>query len=88
MSKTLTPARAISPGRILQRELNARGWTPKDLAETTGLPTQGIDEIIKGTKQITPETARALSAALGTTAKFWTSLEAKYHILNDKNKNN
>jgi plasmid maintenance system antidote protein VapI len=46
MSNTLTPARAISPGRILQRELNARSWTPNDLAETTGLSIQAIDEII------------------------------------------
>ncbi|MGF1588975.1 MAG: HigA family addiction module antitoxin [Pleurocapsa sp.] len=88
MSNTLIPARVVSPGRILQRELDARGWTQKDLAEITGLPTKGIDEIIKRTKQITPETATALSAALGTTATFWTNLEAKYHILNDKNKNN
>jgi HTH-type transcriptional regulator/antitoxin HigA len=42
MSNTLTPARAISPGRILQRELDARGWTQKDLAEITNRPPQAI----------------------------------------------
>ena len=87
MSNTLTPAKAVSPGRILQRELNARGWTPKDLAETTGLSTQGIDEIIKGTKQITPETARELSAALATTATFWTNLDVNYRLNLTKNNN-
>ena len=80
MSKTLIPARAVSPGRILQRELDARGWTQKDLAEITKRPPQTINEIIKGTKQITPETARELSAALGTTAEFWTNLEANYRL--------
>ena len=80
MSAILTPARAISPGRILQRELNARGWTQKDLVAITMRPPQAINEIIKGTKQITPETARELSAALGTTAEFWTSLEANYRL--------
>jgi HTH-type transcriptional regulator/antitoxin HigA len=80
MSNTLTPARAISPGRILQRELDARGWTQKDLAKITNRPPQAINEIIKGTKQITPETARELSAALGTTAEFWTNLEANYRL--------
>ena len=80
MSKTLTPARTVSPGRILQRELKARGWTQKDLAEITKRPPQAINEIIKGTKQITPETARELSTALGTTAKFWTNLEANYRL--------
>lgn len=80
MSNTLTPARAISPGRILQRELDARGWTQKDLAEITNRPPQTINEIIKGTKQITPETARELSAALGTTAEFWINLETNYRL--------
>ncbi|MEN9870068.1 MAG: hypothetical protein RLZZ171_1056 [Cyanobacteriota bacterium] len=80
MSNTLTPARAILPGRILQRELDARGWTQKDLAEITNRPAQTINEIIKGTKQITPETAMELSAALGTTAEFWTNLEANYRL--------
>ena len=80
MSAILTPARAISPGRILQRELNARGWTQKDLAAITMRPPQAINEIIKGTKQITPETARELSAALGTTAEFWANLEANYRL--------
>ncbi len=80
MSNTLTPARAISPGRILLRELDARGWTQKDLAKITKRPTQTINEIVKGTKQITPETARELSAALGTTAEFWTNLETNYRL--------
>ena len=80
MSKTLIPARAIAPGRILQRELDARGWTQKDLAAITKRPPQAINEIIKGSKQITPETARELSAALGTTAEFWTNLEANYRL--------
>ena len=80
MSNTLTPARAVSPGRILQRELDARGWTQKDLAEITKRPAQTINEIIKGTKQITPETARELSAALGTTAEFWINLETNYRL--------
>lgn len=78
MSNTLTPARAISTGRILQRELDARGWTQKDLAEITNLSTQAINEIITEIRQITPETARELSCALGTTAEFWTNLEANY----------
>lgn len=80
MSNTLTPARVISPGRILQRELDARDWTQKDLAEIIKRPPQTINEIIKGTKQITPETARELSAALGTTAEFWINLETNYRL--------
>ncbi|MEH2271902.1 MAG: HigA family addiction module antitoxin [Nostoc sp.] len=80
MSQKLAPARVPTPGKILSRELEARGWTQKDLAEIMGRPVQTINEIIRGSKQITPETAIELSQALGTSPEFWTNLEAKYRL--------
>lgn len=80
MSRNPAPARVTIPGSILSRELEARGWTQKDLAEIMSRPAQTINEIIRGTKQITPETAIELSQALGTSAEFWTNLEAKYRL--------
>jgi addiction module HigA family antidote len=80
MSRKLTPSRVPTPGKILNRELEARGWTQKDLAEIIGRPVQAINEIIRGTKQITPETALGLSQVLGTSPEFWTNLEAKYRL--------
>ncbi|MBN3927293.1 HigA family addiction module antitoxin [Nostoc sp. NMS4] len=88
MSQKLTPARVPTPGKILSRELEARGWTQKDLAEIMSRPVQTINEIIRGSKQITPETAIELSQALGTSPEFWTNLEAKYRLhLAGKEKN-
>ncbi|MEH2376906.1 HigA family addiction module antitoxin [Nostoc sp.] len=80
MSQKLAPARVPTPGKILSRELEARGWTEKDLAEIMGCPVQTINEIIRGSKQITPETGIELSQALGTSPEFWTNLEAKYRL--------
>jgi HTH-type transcriptional regulator / antitoxin HigA len=80
MSQQLVPARVPPPGRILSRELEARGWTQKDLAEITGRPSQTINEIIQAKKQITPETALELGEAFGTSAEFWTNLETKYRL--------
>ncbi|MEH2107834.1 HigA family addiction module antitoxin [Nostoc sp.] len=77
MSQKLVPARVATPGKILSRELEARGWTQKYLAEIMGCPVQTINEIIQGSKQIIPETAIELSQALGTSSEFWTNLEAK-----------
>jgi HTH-type transcriptional regulator / antitoxin HigA len=62
------------------RELEARGWAQKDLAEITGRPIQTINEIIRAKKQITPETALELAAAFGTSAEFWTRLETNYRL--------
>jgi HTH-type transcriptional regulator / antitoxin HigA len=89
MSDNLTPARVVPPGRILNRELEARGWTQKDLAEIIKRPPQAINEIIQGTKQITPDTALELSEAFGTSPEFWNNLEANYRLnLAKKPKNN
>ena len=80
MVQQLIPARVLPPGRILVRELEARGWTQKDLAEITGRPIQTINEIVQAKKQITPETALDLAAAFGTSAEFWTNLETNYRL--------
>jgi HTH-type transcriptional regulator/antitoxin HigA len=88
MSNNLTPARIVTPGRILARELEARGWSQKDLAEVIQRPAQAINEIIQGTKQITPDTALELSEAFGTSPEFWNNLEANYRLnLAKKQKN-
>jgi len=79
-TETLTPARGVPPGRILMRELDARGWTQRDLAQIMERPPQAINEIVKGSKQITPETALELSEAFGTSPEFWTNLEANYRL--------
>src|SRR5690348_8346313 len=80
MSQKLRPAHVPSPGRTLEMQLERRGWTQRDLADITGRPIQAVNEIIRGTKQITPETAIELAAALGTTPEFWTNLETNYRV--------
>ena len=77
---TLVPARLVPPGRLIKREIDARGWTQKELAEIMGRPVQAITEIVRGTKQITPETAQELAAAFGTSATLWINLETSYRL--------
>ena len=78
--KELLPAQVRPPGAILKRELAARGWTQKDLAQILGRPPQVITEIIRGTKQITPDTALELGAAFGNAPRLWTNLETEYRL--------
>lgn len=69
------------PGTILKLELDARGWTQKDLAAILGRPQQAISEIVRGTKRITPDTALELAAALGTpSAQAWLYFETEYRL--------
>jgi HTH-type transcriptional regulator / antitoxin HigA len=79
-SGQVIPTRVPSPGEVLRHELEARGWTQADLAAVTGRPAQAVNEIVKGKKEVTPETALALAAALGTSAELWLNLESKYRL--------
>jgi HTH-type transcriptional regulator/antitoxin HigA len=78
--QTTTPARLVPPGDILRRELVARGWQGKDLAEIMGRPEQLVSQILTGKKQITEETALQLGEALGVDARFWINLETNYRL--------
>jgi HTH-type transcriptional regulator / antitoxin HigA len=80
MKTKLLPAKVSPPGQIISRELAAREWTQKDLSEIINRPEQTISAIIKGTKQITPETALELGSAFRTSAEFWTNLESNYRL--------
>lgn len=80
MTTTRRPVRVVSPGQVISKELEARGWTQRDLAVIMGRPYQAINEIIKGSKQITPDTARELAKAFGTSLEFWMNLEANYRL--------
>jgi HTH-type transcriptional regulator / antitoxin HigA len=85
MKNTLQPARLIPPGRILELELEARGWTQSQLAMVLGRPKQMVNEIINAKKRITPITALELAAALDIPAEFWMNLENLYRLrLNQK----
>ena len=80
MRTRVTPARLIPPGRIIERELEARGWAQSELATIMGRPKQVINEIIHAKKRITPETALELGAAFDTPAEFWLNLETNYRL--------
>lgn len=70
----------IPPGEILEEELGAVGMTQKELAARLDRPPQVVNEIIRGKKAITPETALELEKVLGIPASFWVNLEATYRM--------
>lgn len=74
------PAEAFPPGEYLKDELEERGWTQEELASIIGRPTGLINQIILGKRGISPDTAREIGAALGTSAIYWMNLEAAYRL--------
>ena len=75
MSQQMSPE-AFTPDDYIREEIEARGWTQLDLAEILGRPPQAISEVITGKRQITPNMARALGEAFGTSAQVWLNLES------------
>jgi HTH-type transcriptional regulator / antitoxin HigA len=74
------PAEVFPPGEFLRDELEARGWTQTEFAEIIGRPHRVVNELIAGKRGITPETAKELAAALGTSAQLWMNLDAAYQL--------
>ena len=70
----------ISPGEILAQELEARGLSQRELAARMGRPQQAINEIVRGKKALTAETALDLERVLGTPAYLWVRLEGDYRL--------
>ena len=55
----------IPPGELLAETIETAGLTQADLARRMGRPAQAINEIIRGAKEITAETAIQLERVLG-----------------------
>lgn len=69
------------PGEILQREfLDALEVTQVAFAKHIGVPTQRINEIARGKRGVTPETAWLFAHALDTTPEFWLNLQSIHDL--------
>jgi addiction module HigA family antidote len=73
------------PGTILLEEFLAPyGVTQVALAEHIGVPLQRVNEIVRGKRGITPETAWLLAQTFGTTPEFWVNLQSAYDLARSK----
>jgi addiction module HigA family antidote len=69
------------PGEILSEEfLIPLEATQVELARHIGTPVQRINEIVRGKRGITPETAWLFSQAFGTSPEFWVNLQNSYDL--------
>ncbi len=72
---------ATHPGIILIKEfLEPMELTQKALAEHIGVPVQRVNEIVRGKRGITPETAWLLSEAFNTSPEFWLNLQSIHDL--------
>jgi addiction module HigA family antidote len=69
------------PGEILLEEfLIPYGLTQVAFAKHIHVPVQRINEIVRGKRGITSETAWLFAQSLGTTPEFWANLQTGYDL--------
>ncbi|WKZ38409.1 MAG: HigA family addiction module antitoxin [Anaerolineales bacterium] len=70
------------PGEILLEEfLVPMNVSQVALAAHIGVPTQRVNEIVRGKRGVTPETAWLFAEALGTSPEFWLNLQSNYDLV-------
>lgn len=69
------------PGEILLEEfLRPLGLTQTRFAAHIGVPIQRVNEIVRGRRGVSAETAWLFSKALGTTPEFWLNLQNAHDL--------
>jgi addiction module HigA family antidote len=71
---------ATHPGRILKRELIARGISANSLALALVVPSGRIVNILNGKRGITADTALRLGLYFNNNPQFWMNLQSQYDL--------
>jgi len=71
----------VHPGEILGEELlKELGLSEYRLAKDIGVPALRINQIVKGKRAITADTALRLGRYFGTSAEMWINMQAHYDL--------
>lgn len=65
---------------LLGEFLEPMGWTQSAFAEHLRITPARLNEIIRGKRGVTAQTAWLFSEALGTTPEFWLNLQSLYDL--------
>jgi addiction module HigA family antidote len=78
MPKKLTP---IHPGEIIREEvLTPLSMSVNQLAKHLAVDAARLNEIVRGRRGVTADTALRLARYLGTSAEFWLKLQVHYDL--------
>jgi addiction module HigA family antidote len=78
MPKLLPP---IHPGETIREDiLKPLDMSVNQLAKALNVDAARLNEIVRGRRGITADTALRLSRYLGTSAEFWLGLQADYDL--------
>ncbi|AWM07680.1 HigA family addiction module antitoxin [Bradyrhizobium symbiodeficiens] len=70
----------VHPGRLLKREMTARGLSANRLSLDIGVPSGRVTDILNGRRGISADTAVRLGRYFGNSPQFWLDLQGQYDI--------
>ena len=71
----------VHPGEILRDEfLTPMGISVYELAHAIKVPRSRANDIVRGRRALTTDTAIRLGQYFGTTAEFWINLQGRYDL--------
>lgn len=73
------------PGEVLKDEIEARGISQRQLADSVGLTYSVVNEILNGHRALTAKTALMFEAALDVPADTLMYLQMKYNMQTTRN---
>jgi addiction module HigA family antidote len=77
---------ATHPGQILSQEfLEPLGVSQTELARRLAVPVNRVNELVRGKRGITPETALLLADYFKNSAEFWMNLQSAYDLTQARN---
>jgi addiction module HigA family antidote len=72
---------ATHPGTILEKEfLRPLRLTQADLARALHIPVNRVNEMVRGKRGMTPQSALLLAAYFGNSPEFWMNLQTAYDL--------
>ena len=75
------PRLRTHPGEILREEfLVPLGLSARALAKLLGVPANRLTEVMRGTRDVSADTAIRLGRYFGTDPRFWMNLQAAYDL--------
>ncbi len=71
----------LHPGEVLAEEfLRPLALTQVALAERLAIPFQRVNQIVRGRRAVTPDTALRLAQLFGTSAELWLNLQQRWDL--------
>jgi addiction module HigA family antidote len=76
-----TKVKPVSVGQLLVEEfMYPLGISQTELSEKTGLPRKHINELCRGRRAITADTALILARTFGNSADFWLNTQRRTEL--------